>query len=91
MSEGAVLKKKFDDIFESSRYTKALEAFAKSKKDFQSQGKDHKAELMQVGAYLETARGLQEEMEGSRRPSSRQSEKRPSPSRTRSVLWTKGC
>ena len=63
MSEGAVLKKKFDDIFESSRYTKALEAFAKSKKDFQSQGKDHKAELMQVGAYLETARGLQEEME----------------------------
>lgn len=29
--EAAVLKKKFDDVFESTRYTKALEAFTKAK------------------------------------------------------------
>ena len=63
MLEGAVLKRKFDDIFESSRYTKALDAFAKSKKEFQLIAKDYKAEVMQAVAYLETSRGLHEELE----------------------------
>ena len=34
MLEGAVLKKKFDEILESSRYTKALDALSKSKKEY---------------------------------------------------------
>lgn len=34
LQEGALLKKKFDDIFESTRYSKALDAIAKSKKEF---------------------------------------------------------
>jgi DNA repair protein RAD50 len=34
MGEGIVLKKKFDDVFESTRYTKALEAVMKTKKDY---------------------------------------------------------
>ena len=39
MQEGLVLKKKFDDIFESTRYTKALEAITKCKKDFADKAK----------------------------------------------------
>lgn len=34
LQEGALLKKKFDDIFESTRYSKALDAISKSKKEF---------------------------------------------------------
>ena len=41
MQEGLVLKKKFDDIFESTRYTKALEAITKCKKDFADKAKVH--------------------------------------------------
>lgn len=52
MQEGMVLKKKFDDVFESTRYTKALEAFTKAKKEFQSKSKDLKGELMEFGAHL---------------------------------------
>lgn len=39
LSEGAVLKKKFDDIFDSARYAKALDAIVKAKKEFTSKGK----------------------------------------------------
>jgi DNA repair protein RAD50 len=55
MQEGMVLKKKFDDVFESTRYTKALEAFTKAKKEFQSKSKDLKGELMELGAHLLSA------------------------------------
>lgn len=39
LQEGATLKKKFDDIFESSRYSKALEAIAKTKKEYNAKTK----------------------------------------------------
>jgi DNA repair protein RAD50 len=52
MMEGMVLKKKFDDVFESTRYTKALEAFSKAKKEFAGKGKDLKGELLEFGAHL---------------------------------------
>jgi DNA repair protein RAD50 len=31
--EGAVLKKRFDDLFDSSRYTKALDVFRAQEKE----------------------------------------------------------
>ncbi len=34
LQEGSLLKKKFDDIFESTRYSKALDAISKAKKEF---------------------------------------------------------
>ena len=37
LAEGAVLKKKFDDIFAATKYTKALETIRKLKTD-QAQG-----------------------------------------------------
>jgi len=55
MTEGAVLKKKFDDIFESTRYAKALEALAKTKKEFQSKAKDLKGQMMEFAAHLHAA------------------------------------
>lgn len=55
MQEGMVLKKRFDEVFESTRYTKALEAFTKAKKEYQSKSKDLKGELMEFGAHLVAA------------------------------------
>ena len=52
MQEGIVLKKRFDDVFESTRYTKALDALSKTKKEIQSKSKDLKAEVMEYNAHL---------------------------------------
>lgn len=62
MQEGMVLKKKFDDVFESTRYTKALEALTKTKKEFQSKAKDLKADLAEFGAHLITAQQTNKEL-----------------------------
>ncbi len=62
MQEGMVLKKKFDDIFESTRYTKALEALTKSKKEFQGKAKDLKVELAEFGAHLTTVNQHKQEL-----------------------------
>lgn len=63
MQEGTVLKKKFDDVFESTRYTKALDALSKSKKEFAGKAKDLKAELMEFGAHLLTAKQYRRDFE----------------------------
>jgi DNA repair protein RAD50 len=39
LQEGATLKKKFDEIFDSTRYTKALEAITKTKKELHGRSK----------------------------------------------------
>ena len=57
LQEGAMLKKKFDDIFESTRYSKALDAIAKSKKEFLLKSKvrglrSHVPSEMCFGLYL---------------------------------------
>jgi len=61
MGDGATLKKKFDDIFESTRYTKALDAFLKSKKEFAAKAKDLKAEVLELGAHLQAAKASRQE------------------------------
>ena len=40
LTEGADLKKRFDDIFESSRYTEALKEIRKTKKELDGKAKD---------------------------------------------------
>ena len=42
MQDGAMVKKKFDDIFQSTRYSKALEAIMKAKKEKVLTAKDLK-------------------------------------------------
>jgi DNA repair protein RAD50 len=63
MQEGLVLKKRFDDVFESTRYTKALEALQKTKKEVAAKAKDLKGEVMECTAHLEAARISQNELE----------------------------
>lgn len=62
MQEGMVLKKRFDDIFESTRYTKALDALMKSKKEFQAKAKDIKTDLAELSAHLSTAKRHEQEL-----------------------------
>jgi len=60
MKEGIVLKKRFDDVFESTRYAKALEAFAKAKKEMSakvSELKVQRAELEGFKTSAEDAKG----------------------------------
>eukprot|EP00978_Attheya_sp_CCMP212_P043619 scaffold287603_cov71-Attheya_sp.AAC.1 len=63
LQEGAVLKKRFDDIFDSTRYAKALEALRKCRLEYQGVAKDHKAELMGLAAHKSAAQGFQVELE----------------------------
>ena len=63
LSEGAVLKKKFDDIFESARYSKALETIRKLKVEYGNKSKDVKADLEGLKAHMEAAKGFKEELE----------------------------
>jgi DNA repair protein RAD50 len=62
LQEGAVLKKRFDDIFDSSRYSKALEVFAKEKKNYAGIVKDLKAELAGLSSHKHASKGFQQEV-----------------------------
>ena len=62
LQEGLVLKKKFDDIFDSTRYTKALEVFAKAKKEYILKAKDHKADVAELRSHRHAAQGFRKEM-----------------------------
>jgi DNA repair protein RAD50 len=63
MQEGKVLKTKFDDIFESTRYTKALEALTKTKKDMTAKAKTLKGESMELSAHLHAVTQSRHELE----------------------------
>lgn len=62
LQEGAVLKKRFDDIFDSTRYSKALEVFSKLRKDYSAQVKDLKAEVAGVSSHRHAAKGFREQL-----------------------------
>lgn len=55
LSDSATLKKKFDDIFASTRYTKALDAINKFRKEQNGQLKDYKGELGVLSAHRDQA------------------------------------
>ncbi|KAL7460791.1 hypothetical protein ACHAXS_001231 [Conticribra weissflogii] len=63
LQEGAVLKKRFDDIFDSTKYAKALEAIKASRKDYASQVKDLKAELEGLKSHKHAANGFRNDLE----------------------------
>ena len=62
LEDSAGLKKRFDDIFDSTKYSKALKVFRETEKDFNSKVKDLKAELAGYGAHKQAAEGFQNEM-----------------------------
>ncbi|KAF0683101.1 Aste57867_24789 [Aphanomyces stellatus] len=63
IQEGSVLKKRFDDIFESARYTKALDAIKKLKVARTTEGKDLKRDLDIINEKVKRARELEEQLE----------------------------
>jgi DNA repair exonuclease SbcCD ATPase subunit len=56
LGDPATLKKKFDDIFASTRYTKALDVIKKQKKDLAQQLKEAKLRLDTVQVQLGVCR-----------------------------------
>jgi hypothetical protein len=52
-----------DDIFDSTRYAKALEAIKAERKNYASQAKDLKAELEGLNSHKFAATGFREELE----------------------------
>ncbi|KAF4044407.1 Rad50 zinc hook motif [Phytophthora infestans] len=63
LREGAELKKRFDNIFESARYTKALEAIRKLKKARLDNAKDYKRDLDVLTAHMKTAEEIRDKIE----------------------------
>jgi DNA repair protein RAD50 len=55
IQESAVLKKKFDEIFDSTRYTKALDELKKTKKDVTEQAKSLKVDLAAIQVHVKNA------------------------------------
>ena len=62
LQEAAVLKKRFDDIFDSTRYSKALESFRKTKKQLAIELKDIKAEVNTYKSHRFAAQEFRKEL-----------------------------
>ena len=62
LQEAAILKKRFDDIFDSTMYSKALESFRKTKKELTSQVKDIKAEVNTYKSHRFAAQEFRKEL-----------------------------
>ena len=63
LMEGAVLKKRFDDIFDSTRYVKALEELKEQKKKYMAKVKDHKTDLAKLEAHKHASLGLRMDLD----------------------------
>lgn len=63
MQDSKTLKQRFDDVFESTRYTKALEALIKTRKEFQSKTKDMKVELAELNGHVMQTKQYKDELE----------------------------
>ena len=62
LMDSAVLKKRFDDIFDSTRYTKALKNIDEIKKDFKDKVKDLKADVAGLASHKHASKGFKEEL-----------------------------
>lgn len=62
LMEGAVLKKRFDDIFDSTKYSKALQVFRQTEKEFLLTVKDLNADVAAHGAHKQAADGFRKEL-----------------------------
>lgn len=63
LQEGAELKKRFDAIFESARYTKALEAIRKLRKARYTDTKDFKRDLDVLSVKMKAADAIQDKID----------------------------
>ena len=63
LMEGAVLKKRFDDIFDSTKYVKALAAIKDTKKKYVAIVKELKIELGELSGHKHAAVGFRQELD----------------------------
>jgi DNA repair protein RAD50 len=63
LMEGAVLKKRFDEIFDSTRYAKALKAITECKKEHAASAKELQIDLASLQAHKQTASQFRADME----------------------------
>lgn len=63
LMDSAVLKKRFDDIFDSTRYTKALKNIEEIKKEYRDKVKDLKADVAGLASHKHAANGFRQELE----------------------------
>lgn len=63
LMEGAVLKKRFDDIFDSTRYVKALEEIKDQKKVYNNKVKELKADLNLLKGHKHAAGGYRNDLD----------------------------
>ena len=62
LQKGAILKKKFDEIFDSTRYSKALDSFRKTEKEMLSTVKDLKVDLAGLKSHKYAAETFRKEL-----------------------------
>jgi len=60
---GSDLKKRFDDIFDSTKYVKALDAIKDVRKTYQNKAKDYKTELAELNGHKHAAMGFRNELD----------------------------
>jgi len=62
LMDSSELKKRFDAIFDSTRYTKALKNIDEIKKDYRNKVKDLKADLAGLASHKHAAKGFRKEL-----------------------------
>lgn len=62
LQDAAVLKKRFDEIFDSTRYTKAIEVFRKTEKEMNAKVKDLKTDLASLSSHKYAAQSYQKDL-----------------------------
>jgi DNA repair protein RAD50 len=62
LQDPATLKKRFDDIFDSTRYTKALDAFKKTEKELNGRCKDIKEDMAGLKSHMHAAQGFRSDL-----------------------------
>lgn len=62
LSENSALKKRFDEIFDSTRYSKAIGIFKQTEKDMNAKVKDLKAEMAGLKSHQHAAHGFRKEL-----------------------------
>jgi len=63
LMEGAILKKRFDEIFDSTKYAQALVEIRSNKKKYQDQAKELKVELAALASHRHAAENYRTELE----------------------------
>jgi len=63
LQDSAELKKRFDAIFDSTRYTKALKNLDETKKELKNLAKDLKADVAGLASHKHAAKGFRKELE----------------------------